>query len=78
MFQNGQTELTKPIYMGFVRLPEAVCVYSERRSLFVAKRLKIRKNLIKIFQQNDIIYFLHYLYFVYFTPFCGLDFFRFL
>ncbi len=37
MFQNGQTELTKH-ERGFVRLPEGVHGYAERRSLFVAKR----------------------------------------
>jgi len=39
MLQNGQTELTKPD-IGFVRLPEGVHGYVERRGLFVAKRLK--------------------------------------
>ena len=39
MLQNGQTELIKPD-IGFISLPEDVHGYVERRSLFVAKRLK--------------------------------------
>jgi len=42
MLQNGQTELTKPI-PRLCQVPEGVRGYVERRSLFVAKRLKNRK-----------------------------------
>ena len=44
MFQNGQTELRKVCFQTFRDLPEGVYRYAERRSLFIAKRLKMQKN----------------------------------
>ena len=77
MLQNGQTELRKVCFQTFLNLPEGVYRYVEWRSLFIAKRLKMKKNR-RICDFSTLFYTLEFAKTsdsLIYPPFYGLDFF---
>ena len=77
MLQNGQTELRKVCFKTFLNLPEGVYRYVERRSLFIAKRLKMKKNR-RLCDFSTLFYTLKFVKTsdsLIYPPFCDLDFF---